>query len=163
MYKLLYVIEERIAMTLFAVTVALVLLGAVSRTAGTPLTWAVELAQALFAWTCVLGADIALKNKAHIVIDIAVRPMPQKLQTFLSYLWQIAIALFLALLVWLGVRLTMINTQRVLGDLTISYAWVTASIPAGAALMLISTIARLLGFISGKEASSIEGHDGDAI
>jgi TRAP-type C4-dicarboxylate transport system permease small subunit len=163
MNRLLYVIEERVAMAFFAVTVGLVFLGAVSRTAGTPLTWAVELAQALFAWTCVLGADIAMKNKGHIVIDIAVRPMPQGLQTFFSYLWQIAIALFLGLLVWLGIKLTMINTQRVLGDLTISYAWITASIPTGAALMLISTITRLFNFISGKEATSLQGHDGEAL
>jgi TRAP-type C4-dicarboxylate transport system permease small subunit len=163
MNKLLYVIEERVAMAFFGVTVALVFLGAISRTVGTPLTWAVELAQALFAWTCVLGADIALKNKGHIVIDILVRAMPLKLQTFLSYLWQIAIAIFLGLLVWLGIKLTMINTQRVLGELTISYAWITASIPAGAALMLISTLTRLFNFISGKEATSIQGHDGEAL
>jgi TRAP-type C4-dicarboxylate transport system permease small subunit len=163
MGKLLYSIEERVAMTFFAVTVALVLVGAVGRTAGTPLTWAVELAQALFAWTCLLGADIALKNKAHIVIDIVVRVMPKGLQTFFSYLWQIAIAVFLGLLIWLGIKLTLINTQRVLGDLQLSYAWVTASIPAGAALMLITTVTRLFNFISGKESTSIQGHDGDAL
>jgi TRAP-type C4-dicarboxylate transport system permease small subunit len=163
MQKLLYFIEERVAMAFFAATVTLVLVGAIGRTAGTPVTWAVELAQALFAWTCVLGADIALKNRGHIVIDIAVRKLPESLQTFLSYLWQIAIAIFLGLLIWLGIKLTKINTQRVLGDLQISYAWVTASIPAGAALMLASTVMRFADYLSGKEAPHIAGRDGEAL
>jgi TRAP-type C4-dicarboxylate transport system permease small subunit len=163
MQKLLYLIEERIAMAFFAATVTLVLVGAIGRTAGTPVTWAVELAQALFAWSCVLGADIALKNKGHIVIDIAVRKLPGPLQTVLSYLWQIAIAVFLCLLIWLGIKLTRINTQRVLGDLQISYAWVTASIPAGAALMLVSTVTRFFDYLGGKEATTIQGRDGEAL
>lgn len=163
MSKTLYVIEEWLAMLLFAAVVVLVLVGAVGRTAGVPQTWSVDLAQALFAWCCMFGADIALKNGSHIVIDIAVRPMPKPVQTVLSYLWQIVIALFLCLLVYLGTKLTLVNTQRELGDLGVSYAWVTASIPAGALLMLISTATRLLNFMSGKEATAIHGHDGDAL
>ena len=163
MSKFLYLIEEKIAMSFFAVTVSLVLLGAIGRTAGHPLTWAVDLAQALFAWSCVLGADIALKNKGHIVIDIAVRRLPPPIQTFLSYLWQFAIAAFLGLLVWLGIKLTAMNTERVLGDLDVSYAWVTASIPVGAALMLVTTLARLKNFLSGKENTCIQGRDGEAL
>ena len=163
MLNFLYKTEEWLAMALFAATVALVLVGAVGRSAGAPQTWSVDLAQALFAWCCVLGADIALKNRSHIVIDIAVHPMPKAVQSFLSYLWNIVIALFLGLLVYLGVKLTLINTQRELGDLGVSYAWVTASIPAGAFLMLISTLSRLANFVAGKEATTIQGHDGDAL
>lgn len=163
MSKFLYLAEERLGMLLFGSTVALVLLGAIGRTAGTPMTWAVDLAQALFAWACVFGADVALKNKGHIVIDIAVRPLPKPIQTILSYAWQIVIAVFLGLLIWLGIKLTLINTQRALGDLGVSYAWVTASIPVGSALMLISTLSRLSQFICGKEPTTIEGHDGDAL
>ncbi len=163
MQNFLYRIEERVAMAFFAVTVTLVLCGAIGRTSGYPVTWAVDLAQALFAWSCVLGADIALKNKGHIVIDIAVRPLPPQIQTVLSYAWQIAIALFLGMLIWLGYKLTVVNTQRILGDTPISYAWVTASIPVGSALMLITTLNRLYNFMAGKEATSIRGKDGEAL
>lgn len=163
MSKILYKAEEWLAMLLFAATVSMVLIGAAGRTAGHPQIWSVDLAQALFAWCCMLGADIALKNGSHIVIDIAVRPMPKRLQTFLSYLWHIVIAAFLGLLVYLGVKLTLINTQRALGDIGVSYAWVTASIPVGAFLMLISTLTRLTNFATGKEATSIRGHDGEAL
>ena len=163
MQKFLYLLEERLAMALFAATVALVLLGAVGRSAGTPVTWAIDLAQGLFAWTCMLGADIALKNKGHIVIDIAVRPLPKSIQTALFYLWQVAISIFLGILVWLGIKLTSVNTQRLLGDLSISYAWVTAAIPAGSALMLITTLTRLYNCLNGLEATGIQGRDGEAL
>ena len=163
MSKFLYKIEEAVAMFLFALTVLMVLVGAVGRTAGVPQTWSIDLAQAIFAWCCVLGADIALKNRGHIIIDIAVRPMPAALQTFLSYLWYVIIAAFLGLLVYLGTKLTLINTQRELGDLGVSYGWVTASIPTGAALMLISCLTRLKNFITGKEATTIHGRDGEAL
>jgi TRAP-type C4-dicarboxylate transport system permease small subunit len=163
MAKFLYVVEERLAMLLFAAVVILVLVGAVGRTSGAPQTWSIDLAQALFAWCCMFGADIALKNRGHIVIDIAVARLPKGIQTFLSYLWYVVIAVFLGLLAYLGTKLTLINTQRELGDLGVSYGWVTASIPAGAALMLISTLTRLINFITGKEATSIQGHDGDAL
>ena len=163
MKKLLYLAEERLGMLFFGLTVSMVLLGAVGRTLGTPMTWAVDVAQGLFAWACVLGADIALKKKGHIVIDIAVRPMPKSLQTVLSYVWQIVIGIFLGLLVWLGTQLTLVNTPRELGDVGISYAWVTASIPVGALLMLITTLMRLVEFISGKESATLHGRDGEAL
>ena len=89
--------------------------------------------------------------------------MPAALQTFLSYLWYVIIAAFLGLLVYLGTKLTLINTQRELGDLGVSYGWVTASIPTGAALMLISCLTRLKNFITGKEATTIQGRDGEAL
>lgn len=163
MLKFLYRTEERIAMAFFAVTVTFVLCGAIGRTSGHPIIWAVDLAQALFAWTCVLGADIALKNKGHIIIDIVVRTLPGKIQTFLSYCWYIAIAIFLGMLIWLGYKLTIVNTQRLMGDTNISYAWVTASIPVGAALMLITTLNRLYNFVTGNEPTSIQGKDGEAL
>ena len=49
MSKFLYKIEEAVAMFLFALTVLMVLVGAVGRTAGVPQTWSIDLAQAIFA------------------------------------------------------------------------------------------------------------------
>ena len=124
--------EEVLGTALFALMAALILLGAVGRTLGTPLIWAIDLAQLFFAWAAVLGADIALKRNQHIEIDILVRRFPPPLRSALATLWLVAIAAFLAGLVWLGTRLTLLNLERELGDVGISYGWVTAAIPAGA-------------------------------
>ena len=159
----LVILEERLAMAFFAATSIFVLIGAITRTVGSPVIWAVDLAQLSFAWACVLGADLALKKNAHIEIDIIVRHFSQAARRTLAIVWMIAIAAFLAMLTWYGTQLTLMNTERVLGDVGISYSWITACIPTGCALMLATTLKRLYLGITGRERLSLEGHDGTVI
>ncbi len=159
----LVIMEERLAMAFFAATSIFVLIGAITRTVGSPVIWAVDLAQLSFAWSCVLGADLALKKNAHIEIDIVVRHFSTTTRKNLAIVWLIAIAAFLAMLTWYGTQLTLMNTERVLGDVGISYSWVTACIPTGCALMLATTLKRLYRGITGREKLSLEGHDGTVI
>ena len=115
-------LEERLAMAFFAATSIFVLVGAATRTAGVPVIWAVDLAQLSFAWACVLGADLALKKNVHNDIDIVVRKFSRTVRKYLAILWLVAIAFFLAFLVWYGTKLTLQNVERVLGDVGISYS-----------------------------------------
>jgi len=160
---LLFKLEERLAMAFFAATSIFVLIGAATRTAGVPVIWAVDLAQLSFAWACVLGADLALKKNTHIEIDIVIRRFPRQVRKVLAVIWLVAIAFFLCFLVWYGTKLTLQNMERVLGDVGISYSWVTACIPVGSFLMLATAVARLWRGLTGREVLSLEGHDGTAI
>ena len=160
MANILFKLEERLAMAFFAATSILVLIGAATRTAGSPVIWAVDLAQLSFAWACVLGADLALKKNIHIEIDIVIKHFSRSVRKFLAIVWMIAIAIFLAFLIWYGAKLTLQNVERLLGDVGISYSWVTGSIPVGALLMLITTVTRLYRGLTGRETLSLEGHDG---
>ncbi|WP_305075698.1 TRAP transporter small permease [Propionivibrio sp.] len=163
MVSKLVLLEERLAMAFFAGTSIFVLIGAITRTAGSPVIWAVDLAQLCFAWACVLGADLALKKNAHIEIDIVIRNFSVTARRYLAIIWLIAIAAFLAMLTWYGTQLTLMNTERVLGDVGISYSWVTGAIPTGCALMLATTLKRLYRGMTGRERLSLEGHDGTVI
>jgi TRAP-type C4-dicarboxylate transport system permease small subunit len=163
MVSKLVLLEERLAMAFFAGTSIFVLIGAITRTAGSPVIWAVDLAQLCFAWACVLGADLALKKNAHIEIDIVIRSFSVTARRYLAIIWLIAIAAFLAMLTWYGTQLTLMNTERVLGDVGISYSWVTGAIPTGCALMLATTLKRLYRGMTGRERLSLEGHDGTVI
>lgn len=156
-------LEERLAMAFFAGTSVFVLIGAVTRTLGSPVIWAIDLAQLSFVWSCMLGADLAMKKNAHIEIDIVVRHFPAGVRRMIAIVWQFAIAAFLAMLIWYGSNLTLMNVERELGDIGISYSWVTAAIPAGCALMLLTTITRLFRGLTGRETLSLEGHDGTVI
>ncbi len=159
----LVILEERLAMAFFAGTSIFVLIGAITRTVGSPVIWAVDLAQLCFAWACVLGADLALKKNAHIEIDIVVRYFSMAARRNLAIVWMVAIAAFLSMLTWYGTQLTLMNTERILGDVGISYSWVTACIPTGCALMLATTLKRLYRGLTGRERLSLEGHDGTVI
>ena len=156
-------LEERLAMAFFAATSVFVLIGAVTRTLGFPVIWAVDLAQVSFVWACMLGADLALKKNTHIEIDIVVRRFGAGTRKVLATIWLIAIIAFLALLVGYGTQLTMMNVERELGDVGISYSWVTAAIPTGCALMLGTALRRLYLSLRGRETLSLEGRDGTVI
>ena len=157
------IVEERLAMAFFAGTAFFVLIGAFSRTIGYPLIWAVDLAQLSFAWACMLGADLAMKKNAHIEIDIVVRYFSAAARRALAIAWLVAMAAFLTMLVWYGSQLTLMNMERELGDVGISYSWVTSAVPTGCLLMLATTLRRLyLGLFRG-ETLSLEGKDGMVI
>ncbi len=163
MVSKLVLLEERLAMAFFAGTSIFVLIGAITRTAGSPVIWAVDLAQLCFAWACVLGADLALKKNAHIEIDIVIRNFSVTARRYRAIIWLSAIAAFLAMPNRAGTQLTLMNTERVLGDVGISYSWVTGAIPTGCALMLATTLKRLYRGMTGRERLSLEGHDGTVI
>jgi TRAP-type C4-dicarboxylate transport system permease small subunit len=156
-------IEELLAMVFFATTTALVFIGALTRTVGYPLIWAIDIAQLSFVWACVLGADIALKRNAHIEIDILVRTFSRAARRLLAIVFLIMISTFLATLVWLGINLTLLNLERPLGDVGISYGFVTSAIPVGALLMLATALRRLWRGLSGRETLSLEGRDGTVL
>src|SRR3546814_10072287 len=68
--------EALLAVGLLAVIVFLVFIAGVMRWFGEPLIWSVDLAQLLFVWVSFLGADMALRKRAHIGIDYLVRRLP---------------------------------------------------------------------------------------
>ncbi|MDP3600593.1 MAG: TRAP transporter small permease [Bosea sp. (in: a-proteobacteria)] len=132
------------AKLLLAAIVILVFIAALGRTFGYPLIWSIDVAQLLFIWVCFLGANRAMRLKAHIGVDLFVRKLPRTPR----WLVEIALALlslaFLIALAVSGYRLTMLNWQRVYGDSGISYAWVTAAVPVGSALLALTITINLV-------------------
>jgi TRAP-type C4-dicarboxylate transport system permease small subunit len=159
-YALFRRVEVGLGMLFFALTSVLVFVGALGRAIGMPLIWSIDMAQAAFIWACVIGADVALERGAHIEIDLFVRKLPAWLRRALAVLWWLSIAAFLAALFWYGVQLTRLNVERPMGDTDVSYAWVTAAIPAGALLMLFTALRKLWRGLSGAAPFSLEGRDG---
>lgn len=163
MYDRITRLEEVLAMAFFAITTALVFIGAIARTIGLPLIWAIDIAQASFVWACVLGADLALRRNAHIEIDILVRTFSREARRILAIIFLVMIAVFLGTLVYLGIDLTLLNLERPLGDVGISYGFVTAAIPVGAFLMMATALRRLWRGLRGQETLSLEGRDGTVL
>jgi TRAP-type C4-dicarboxylate transport system permease small subunit len=138
--------EDALAKLFLAGCSLLVFVAAVSRAFGEPVLWAIDVAMLLFIWCAFFGANKALRNRQHIIIDIVVRYFPQPVQRVLLIAHWIVIAVFLAALVVLGTQLTLLNVQRPMGDTEISYAWVTSAVPVGALLMLVTALGQLVEF-----------------
>jgi TRAP-type C4-dicarboxylate transport system permease small subunit len=163
MTRVLSAVEETLAKAFFVATTLLVLVGAVTRAAGQPAIWAIDLAQCCFIWSSVLGADIALRRNGHIAIDIVVRRLPAGLRRVIAAAWLMVMAGLLVVLVYYGVQLTVLNLERPMGDANLSYGWVNAALPAGAALMLASVLAMLWRGLVKGEPLALEGRDGTAL
>ena len=140
MLKRLGQIEVAICVVLLAVITGLVFVAAVTRFFGYPLVWSVDLAQLLFIWVCFLGADKAMRDKTHLGLEIPVKYLPHKYRLWVEVVCSVIILALLAALAVKGLELTMLNLERTFGDSTLSYAWVTAAVPVGCALLSASLI-----------------------
>ena len=73
-------------------------------------------------------------------MDLIVRLAPLRLRRVLELALALLVLAFLLTLVVMGVQLTLLNIERQFGDSGISYAFVTAAVPAGC-LLLAATLA----------------------
>jgi TRAP-type C4-dicarboxylate transport system permease small subunit len=124
--------------------VLLIFTGGLARLAGMPLNWTTDLATCLFAWACFLCADIAWRQGSLMSVDIATVLLPPHVQRFLTLVNYLLIAAFLVFLIVSGVWLCIVSSARSFQGIPgVSYSWVTASLPAGATLLLLTTLVKL--------------------
>jgi TRAP-type C4-dicarboxylate transport system permease small subunit len=143
-------LELRVAQFLLAAIVVLVFVAAVSRSIGRPVEWSDDMAQLLFVWLCVLGANRAMRMKAHMAVDWLAKRLPRFQRWLLELLNGALVLAFLLTLAASGYRLTMLNWERIYGDSGLSYAWVTIAIPVGCALMSIEVVLHMIRSIRSR-------------
>lgn len=147
MMKILLKGEVLLANTLLALITGMVFAAGVTRWFGYPLVWSVDMAQLMFVWLSFLGADLALRKRAHLGIDLLVRALPIRARVILDILLALLAIAFLGAMTVLGYRLTMLNLERVYGDSGISYAFVTIAVPAGCLLLSLTLAGQVLNAI----------------
>ncbi|MFM9270577.1 TRAP transporter small permease [Halomonas elongata] len=137
-------IEDSLAIALLGATSLAILASATMRAIGHPFSGGAELAQFLFIWTAVLGADITLRRGGQVRIDALTARMPTMVVQSATIICLLLMLGFLALLAWHGFPLAFSNWQRPMGVAGLSYGYVTLALPVGAVLMFISLIRRVL-------------------
>ena len=60
--------------------------------------WTEEAARLLFVFTMMFGIVVAIRNREHIVVDFFTYMMPKRMQRVLSFAFNLATLLFLAIL-----------------------------------------------------------------
>ncbi|WP_108659496.1 TRAP transporter small permease [Acuticoccus kandeliae] len=71
-------IETACAAALLVAIVLLVGIAAVSRSAGSPIIWSIEVAQLMFVWLVVLAADIAFQQGRHFGLSMLLDRLPPR-------------------------------------------------------------------------------------
>ena len=147
----LYVrVEDALSKFLLIAITMLVFFAAIMRTIGSPMIWSVDVAQLLFVWLCIFGANRAMRLKTHIGVDMLVVRLPRVSRWMLEIALGLLTLAFLMALAITGFKLTILNWQRVFGDSGISYAWVTSAIPVGCVLMSVTLLVQMARAIRGR-------------
>jgi TRAP-type C4-dicarboxylate transport system permease small subunit len=133
-------LEEFITQVMMGFIVVLVFIAAVTRYIGYPINWSVDIAQAVFVWVIYVGANQAWRNSRHIGIDLLFKQFSPKIQFYFQLFLYVVIAVFLVSLIIYGIQITIVNAGRILGDIPISYSFVTIAVPVGSFLMLLTTV-----------------------
>ncbi len=140
--------EEAISRVLLGACVILVVVASLGRWYGYPIIWSVDMAQLLFVWVCVLGANQTMRRDQHVGVDLFLIHMPARLRRWVMFAHFLVIEAFLAAMVWFGYDLTRLNVERQFSDTPISYAWVTAAVPVGSALLFCTILARMIRMVA---------------
>jgi TRAP-type C4-dicarboxylate transport system permease small subunit len=107
------------------------------------MSWNIDLAMLLLAWTAFLGADIAWRSGQLVGIDIVTRHLPRGLQkTFQVAIYVIVLAAMIVILVF-GIKLAWTERVRTYQSMPIPYSLVTLSLVVAGASMVVSTIIKI--------------------
>jgi TRAP-type C4-dicarboxylate transport system permease small subunit len=128
-------IELAVGGTLLMVITGLVFAAAVMRFFHNPLIWSVDMAQLLLIWLCFFGAARAMRDRAHLGVDLLVRMLGRRYRLALELALSAVFIVFMIRLAWEGYDLTILNKERVFGDSGISYGFVTIAVPVGCILL----------------------------
>lgn len=144
MWRLYDRVELFVTLLFLTATVVAVLVAAVGRSIGLPLTSAPQFAQLFLIWTCMFGADLCMRQGEHIRVSAMFDMASARGRKALSIFSGVLILIFLAWVAWHGFHLAAGNWSRELGGSGLSYGVVTLALPVGASLMIISTLRRIV-------------------
>lgn len=134
---------ESVLALLMAVMVGTVILQVFYRFAlGNPLSWSEELARYAFVWITFLGAAVAYRHGAHIVVETIVVLLPRRLQAALAWVVDALMVLALVVLMVQGLGIVQISANVEATMLGISMSWVYGAVPVSAAIMLAYQVER---------------------
>jgi TRAP-type C4-dicarboxylate transport system permease small subunit len=127
----------------FVFLLAFVFLSAILRFFRISMSWNIDLAMFLLAWTAFLGADIAWRSGQLVGVDLVTRRLPPKIQKIIAILLYVVILCTLVLIIIFGSRLALTEHLRKYQSIPIPYSLVTMSIVITALSMTLSTILKI--------------------
>jgi len=104
---------------------------------GNPLTWAHEVAVLLMVWAVWLGAAIGIHRKAHLRIELLSNRFSEKVQKYLTALFDVLILVFLLIVAVKGVNVVQSMEGIYFTSIDLPKGLMFTAAPAGALLMIL--------------------------
>jgi TRAP-type C4-dicarboxylate transport system permease small subunit len=123
--------------------IAFVFLSAILRFFRISMSWNIDLAMLLLAWTAFLGADIAWRGGQLAGVDLVIRNLPRTTQKIIQILVYLIITAALIVIFVFGVSLVWTERVRTYQSMPIPYSLVTLSLVIAAMSMVFSTILKI--------------------
>jgi len=98
------------------------------------IAWSEEGAKYLMVWLTFLGAPIALRQAAHINIDLLVKIFPPRGRQAFYLGINLVIMMTMGILLWKGWAFAELGARQVASSFTISLFWMYVAVPIGSAL-----------------------------
>ncbi|MDR1308059.1 MAG: TRAP transporter small permease subunit [Treponema sp.] len=156
-YRVLCKAEEFICGVGFMFLVAFVFISAILRFFRISVSWNIDLAMFLLAWTAFLGADIAWRSGQLLGVDLVTRRFPRKVRQIIEIAIYLIIMGALALITVFGVKLAVTEKLRTYQSIPIPYSLVTLSLVVAALSMIFSTVLKIRRCIMNFTAQETTG------
>ncbi|WP_430475768.1 TRAP transporter small permease [Thalassospira lucentensis] len=138
---------------LLVTVVVLVAVASVSRAMGSPIIWSVEMAQLIFAWLCMLAADIAMQEDRHFGLQIVREVVSPRVADVIEIFNIVVIIGFLGFLLYYAWGNMILMHPRLVGAAQINASYIHASMVAGLLLMMRTMVSQLIRRIRHKGAN----------
>lgn len=130
--------ERYLLLPLYAMIVSTVFMEVVRRSLlSYSSIWAEEIARYAFIYIAWIGASSAIKERAHIRIDVILHLLSQRMKSIVYIFGDIATLILAVLAIWMSMEsvLNSIHFGSVTHGLRISQAWFLAAVPLGFLMM----------------------------
>ena len=107
---------------------------------GRSFSWAEEVAGFLMVAGAYLGAGLALREGRLVSIDLFIEMLPERARIAARYAIAILMILFMAAIVWIGIRFAAFGYNKETMATQISRAIPYSVIPIGAAIFIVHTL-----------------------
>lgn len=111
--------------------------------------WSEEITKYLMVWLTFLGAPIALRQFAHINIDLLLKVFPPRGQQAFHLVIHLVIVVTMGIICWKGIGFAQLGARQVASSINISMLWMYISVPIGAALTCLVAIEHSLKSLAG--------------
>lgn len=127
----------------FILLIILIFASVILRFLSISMSWNIDLAMLLLAWTAFLGADVAWRSGQLIGIDIVTRYLPKKMQKAVLILVYAIILCVTVVICIFGISLSWTERVRTYQSMPIPYSLVTLSLVVATFSMSISTVGKI--------------------
>ncbi len=121
-----------------------------------PLIWSEELARVCFIWMVMLAWSLGSRRRTHLSITFVSNLLSPRPRAALKIAIQVLVIAFAVFLIVHGWKLTVSNLDLSLVTLDISYAFVYAVVPLGAAAVILYALAEIVRLVAALRTGGLE-------